>query len=51
MFIVMSGNAFDGMDCWGMFEEHDKAVEWAERNCDEWYVVAVQDVDKVGNRG
>ena len=42
MFTVAIGNAFDGIRLWGVFEDHETALAWGERNGgDEWHVLEI----------
>jgi len=46
--IVVEGNPVDGFIYHGIpaFQDHEDAVEWAERECGEgWWVVPLQDVE------
>lgn len=45
MFVIATGNPFDGMELTGPFVEHDDAVQHAERNLSEaWDVVTVKPI-------
>ena len=48
MFVIAVGNPFDGITLFGSergampFEDHDEAVEYAEKNfSNEWWIVEV----------
>ena len=41
MYVVADGNAFDGIELYGTFDDPEDASYWAERNCLEWNVIRV----------
>lgn len=48
MFVVISGNPFDGMNVHGPFDDANEANEWASGSSDlkneTWWVVSVDKV-------
>jgi len=48
MWIVATGNPFDGIEIWGPFDTNDAAIEWATANggdYEDWNVVEVTNPD------
>jgi hypothetical protein len=46
VYLVVSGNPPEGLSIHGPFDDHDKAVQWAERTVDRvghWQVIAPDD--------
>ena len=46
MFVVISGNPFDGMTIHGPFDDGEAANDWADSNIknDTWWVMEVEKV-------
>jgi hypothetical protein len=44
-YVVADGNAFDGIELFGPFENEEDATMWAEYNCGEWHVLEVGSVE------
>jgi hypothetical protein len=43
MYVIVTGNAFDGIRLWGPFETVEDANDWADEIQDENYVVAIKE--------
>lgn len=48
MFVVVTGNAFDGQSIFGPFNDAEQANEWAENVQDDWWVVELLSPDPEG---
>ena len=47
MYVIATGNAFDGLELTGPFYDHEAAVQFAEdgrNSCDEWSVVKINEL-------
>jgi hypothetical protein len=44
MFVVASGNPFDGLRLFGPFWSHQQACEWTEHMDEDWWIVKVENV-------
>ena len=42
MFVVVTGNPFDGLTVEGPFDDHESALAYGEVQSDDWRVVPVQ---------
>jgi len=46
MFVLATGNAFDGIHLFGPFDSHEEAEEAAEDVHDDWWIVMVEKGDE-----
>lgn len=45
MFVIVTGNAFDGLNLWGPWEYQEDAHSWAEYCYDQWECVEIKTPD------
>jgi hypothetical protein len=44
MYVIATGDAFDGIVLWGPFLEMEDAHEWAESHFDHWDCIKLKQV-------
>lgn len=46
MIVAAIGNPFEGLELYGPFKDHDKAIDWCDKlDYEEWYIVHVEHVN------
>lgn len=40
-WVVVVGNPFDGMTCWGPFQSYEQASAYAEKCEGDWWIVDI----------
>jgi len=48
-YSIITGNPVDGFECYGVFDDANEAVEWANKDADlpdEWWVITINSIEE-----
>lgn len=47
-FTIAIGNSFDGLEFYGIFDDHDAAIQEIDNHrIRDWYIVPIHDIDGI----